>query len=171
MVQESWSWDHGKVPIQDFLFPFIKHAVPNGQNRAYKRVSRESLCAIVQNQTIEPKRLKKNFIFCVKLSFSHSVERLRLFLSPRCEGKVGELQQKIRNRMSLNWEPFAQKSWVFSPEPPPTRRKQFEREQRDGRVQFQSASGDFVGDHLASKKKKTSAEFVLRLSGKQARLR
>ena len=41
MVQESWSWEHGKLPIQIFLFPFIKHAVLNGQTAHTKRVSRE----------------------------------------------------------------------------------------------------------------------------------
>ena len=44
MVQESWSWDHGKVPIQDFfLFPFIKHAVLNGQT-AHTKGCLENRC-------------------------------------------------------------------------------------------------------------------------------
>ena len=44
MVQESWSWDHGKVPIQDFFVFFHKTRGFEWSNRAYKRVSRESLC-------------------------------------------------------------------------------------------------------------------------------
>ena len=46
MVQESWSWDHGKVPIQDFnLFSFIKHAVLNGHT-AHTKGCLENRCGI-----------------------------------------------------------------------------------------------------------------------------
>ena len=45
MVKDSWSWDHGKVPIPDFFFVSIhKTHGSEWSNRAYKRVSRESLC-------------------------------------------------------------------------------------------------------------------------------
>ena len=43
MVQESWSWDHGKVPIQDFFLFIHKTRGSEWSNRAHKRVSRESL--------------------------------------------------------------------------------------------------------------------------------
>ena len=43
MVQESWSWDHGKVPILDFFVSIHKTRGSEWSNRAYKRVSRESL--------------------------------------------------------------------------------------------------------------------------------
>ena len=44
MVKKSWSWDHGKVPSQD-IFVFIhKTRGSEWSNRAYKRVSWESLC-------------------------------------------------------------------------------------------------------------------------------
>ena len=44
MVQESWLWDHGKVPIQDFSVSIHKTRGSEWSNRAYRRVSRESLC-------------------------------------------------------------------------------------------------------------------------------
>ena len=44
MVQESWLWDHGKVPIQEFFVSIHKTRGSEWSNRAYKRVSRESLC-------------------------------------------------------------------------------------------------------------------------------
>ena len=43
-MQESWSWDHGKVPIQYFSVSIHKTRGSEWSNRAYKRVSRESLC-------------------------------------------------------------------------------------------------------------------------------
>ena len=46
MVQESWSWDHRKVPIQDFFVSIRKTPGSEWSNRAYKRVSRESLWRI-----------------------------------------------------------------------------------------------------------------------------
>ena len=49
MVQESWSWDHGKVPIQDFLFPFIKHAVLNGKT-SHTKGCLENRCATILNR-------------------------------------------------------------------------------------------------------------------------
>ena len=44
MVKKSWSWDHGKVPSQDFFVFIHKTRGSKWSNRAYKRVSRESLC-------------------------------------------------------------------------------------------------------------------------------
>ena len=49
MVKESWSWDHGKVPIQDFLFPFIKHAVLNSQT-AHTKGCQENRCDIRERE-------------------------------------------------------------------------------------------------------------------------
>ena len=49
MVQESWSWDYGKVPIQGFSVSIHKTRGSEWSNRAYKRVSRESLCVIEIN--------------------------------------------------------------------------------------------------------------------------
>ena len=43
MVQESLSWDHGKVPIRYFFVSIHKTRGSEWSNRAYKRVSRESL--------------------------------------------------------------------------------------------------------------------------------
>ena len=47
MVQELWSWDHGKLPIQDFSVSIHKTRGSEWSNRAYKRVSRESLWSMI----------------------------------------------------------------------------------------------------------------------------
>ena len=47
MMQESWSLDQGKVPIQDFFVAIHKTRGSEWSNRAYKRVSRESRCNLI----------------------------------------------------------------------------------------------------------------------------
>ena len=59
MVQASWSWDHGKVPIQDFLFPFIKHAVLNGQT-AHTKGCPENRCASIQARSCNADNVVRN---------------------------------------------------------------------------------------------------------------
>ena len=48
MVQETWLWDHGKVPIQDFFVSIHKTRGSEWSNHANKRASRESLCFNMQ---------------------------------------------------------------------------------------------------------------------------
>ena len=53
MVQESWSWDHGKAPILGFSVSIHKTRGSEWSNRAYKRVSRESLQFFFEKEAVD----------------------------------------------------------------------------------------------------------------------
>ena len=77
MVQESWSWDHGKVPIQDFFVPFIKHAVLSGKTTHTK------WC--LKNIAVFSKQCGKQLV----LSISHMHTYIVSFGVSRCQKSRG----------------------------------------------------------------------------------